>query len=1054
MKAARRFSTDALPAIFGAMKGRASFGRHGWLAVLVLLGACNEDPYLIVRTDAVLADFGTADSRRLCEPTNGGVEACDGIDNDCDGQVDEDFLLQTDPENCGRCGKSCLVNGALSTCELGVCRYLGCAPGFLDLNNNVDDGCEYECTPSGSERCDGVDNDCNGKIDETFDLSRDVDNCGKCGHVCRLANAVPRCEGAKCQILRCNGGFINKDGRDDNGCEEPCEVSNGGVEICDDIDNDCNGVKDDPQGVPIDFANDNLNCGSCGVVCARANATAHCALGNCVLDSCKGDHVDADGDPLNGCECLPTGPEVCDGRDNDCNGEIDEGLDALGPCGSTTGECRAGTFVCELGALSCVGGTGPQPEVCDGKDNDCNGKADDGLPPSLGSCGSSVGECQLGTLVCQAGKTTCVGAIGASPELCDGKDNDCNGKIDDGLAASLGACGSAVGECKQGSYKCQAGGLVCVGEKKPAPEVCDGKDNDCSGVVDDHLPPSLGVCGTAQGECRPGTLVCKAGAPSCEGRIGPSPEVCDGKDNDCNGLVDDAVPGYPKTCGNDTGECVAGVLRCELGTEVCIGRVGPSYEMCDRKDNDCDGTTDATSCVFPALGRERRLDELDNPDLGGNNSVQLDAAVGGSLVYAVWLDRRSGRGDIYANWSTNGGRSWQSADYGAATESDGDGHKVEPKIGLGRRVAAETRAYLAYGRYNADIRQVYFRYGANSGRSFGNPRRLDANDARDKVFIRLAVAAGSGGGADYLAACWEEIETLGAIRPNIRCSINVADGVNSGWSASVRANGVANNAILPEVAIDRDYVYVTWQEGTLIKAARASLAGHPAIAFGNEVTLNKGPGQKPRIATNGAGGVIVVWEDVRDPLINIRANRSLNSGATWLADGLRVDNDVVNGDSTAPMVVMRPGSGQRAFIAWSDTNRGRADIYVNTSTDGGTSWGFSATRVNGGEAGAAASFAPHLALAPNNDNVYVVWEDKRNGSERDIYLGLSRDDGITWNVPDYRLDESPAGRCEAYGPRVLPSAGRAAVIWMDNRSGSGANLITGPNADIHSSYVE
>jgi len=202
--------------------------------------------------------------------------------------------------------------------------------------------------------------------------------------------------------------------------------------------------------------------------------------------------------------------------------------------------------------------------------------------------------------------------------------------------------------------------------------------------------------------------------------------------------------------------------------------------------------------------------------------------------------------------------------------------------------------------------------------------------------------------------------------------------------------------------------------------------------------------------------VVVAWEDLRDPLINIRANISLNSGATWQADGERVDKDVVDGDSLHPRLAVRPGG--RVFIVWEDTNRGKKDIYVNYSENGATTWGPVARRVDADDPGFATSARPYIAVAPSGNNVYVAWEDYRNGMYRDIYFSISLDDGVTWNIPDYRINEStPAGAADARSPFLwaTSSPNRVAVMWMDNRSGplNGPHT-TGSNADIYGSYVE
>jgi hypothetical protein len=330
-----------------------------------------------------------------------------------------------------------------------------------------------------------------------------------------------------------------------------------------------------------------------------------------------GDCNDADKD------IFPGNPEVCDGKDNDCNGDIDDGIQCDGTCtdGQTqpcglwdTGECEFGTTECINGNWGpCTGEVGPKPEVCDGKDNDCDGTVDDGIDcscedGSTDTCGESdIGECALGTLNCVDGVWgPCQGAIGPTQEICDDKDNDCDGKTDNDCVCPEGEtmpCGTNTGLCKAGLQTCIDGvWSECVGEIPAAEESCDGQDNDCDGATDedcDCLSGDTKPCGTNTGECQAGTMSCTNGKwGDCEGEIAPQNEACDGKDNDCDGETDevcDCQVGDTEPCGKDTGECQSGTRTCANGTwGSCEGEVLPKAEICDGKDNDCDGETDET----------------------------------------------------------------------------------------------------------------------------------------------------------------------------------------------------------------------------------------------------------------------------------------------------------------------------------------------------------------------------------------------------------------------------------------------------------------------------
>ncbi|MFZ1632946.1 MAG: MopE-related protein [Chitinophagales bacterium] len=553
--------------------------------------------------DGYTSDVDCQDNNAAINP--GAAEICNGIDENCDGNIDEGvqttYYADADGDTYGDAGSTTMA------CSM--------PEGYVEDATDCNDG-DAAINPAATEVCNGVDDNCDGNIDEgltftTYYADADGDTYGDAG------SSTSTCDGAP-------EGYVS-DATDCNDAD--AAVNPGATEVCNGIDDNCDGNIDEGLTFTTYYADaDGDTYGDAG----SSTTTCDGAPEGYVSDATDCNDADA--------AVNPGATEVCNGIDDNCDGNIDEGVqntyyadadgDSYGDAGSTTMACSAPEgYVSD--ATDCNDGDASVnpagTEVCNGIDDNCDGNIDEGVQSTFyaDADGDGYGDAASTTMACEA-------PVGYTADATDC--NDADDTVNPG-----------------------------------ATDYCNGVDDNCDGNIDEDVLITFyaDVDGDTHGDAYSTTDACSA----------PSGYVS--SNDDCNDASATVYPGAVEICGNgidddcDGGIDVISTIEADGPTTICLGNsvnlnsttVGTGYNYqwmkngsnivgatsptlnvtlqgnykCKITKGDCISTSSVIT-VSVNLTPNATIATLDGTDLCGKTYVRLRANSGAGLTYQWYLD--------------------------------------------------------------------------------------------------------------------------------------------------------------------------------------------------------------------------------------------------------------------------------------------------------------------------------------------------------------------------------------------------------------------------------
>ena len=388
--------------------------------------------------------------------------------------------------------------------------------------------------------------------------------------------------------------------------------------------------------------------------------------------------------------------------------------------------------------------------------------------------------------------------------------------------------------------------------------------------------------------------------------------------------------------------------------------------------------------ALPSFTAAQFVDEV-RIDLGDPAGATFSSSpavcVDGERVFVAWVDTRFAVTEILFNRSDDRGRTWRDPAIRATQRPlTSNGGAGAPSL-----ICRGDLLFMTWrderdgvgGGHGSKTGDIYFARSLDGGLTWEADQRISSNPPGSQSLFQSPVVHATDDG-QHVYVVW--VRDFGSA-----VAVNVSHDAGASWRPVELLFSDPGSIYSGSLALSGDDVYLAWY-------------GHPP------------------------GGYYDIYFNV-----------SHDNGDTWKPAATRIDTgDAPNQyDSWSPKLA---ASGDWVYATWYDERYSASgeftDVYFNSSSDRGETWGSSATRINTDPPNAARSRIPRIAA--EGANVYICWEDHRNYvsfNGDDAYVRASQDHGVSWNPTDTVLNPVPGDDWGQFPKVAAGENGYASVVW-------------------------